>query len=63
MARRGIDPFCWRLAEHFLSDNLPEWWAEAQREDFTTDLAEEIQDAVEDWFLAKECGAIAQRRG
>lgn len=53
---RGVDPACYTLAEHFLADNLPAWWSEAQRADYTTSLAEDIQGAVEDWFLAKENG-------
>lgn len=53
---RGVDPACYTLAEHFLADDLPAWWSEAQRQDYTTELAENIQEAVEDWFLAKEGG-------
>jgi hypothetical protein len=55
-ARRtiGVDPASYTLAEHFLADDMPAWWDEAQRKDYTTSLAESIQTAVEDWFLARE---------
>ena len=54
---RGVDPACCDLAEHFLSDQMPDWWDGKQRDDYVRSLAEEIQEAVEDWFLAKEFDA------
>lgn len=51
---KGVDPASYELAEHFLSDKMPAWWREDQRADYTMSLAEDIQEAVEDWFLGKE---------
>jgi len=44
----GYDPKCYELAKHFTSeiDDLPE---EVERE--TKELAQAIQDAVENWFV------------
>jgi Mn-dependent DtxR family transcriptional regulator len=45
---RSYDPKCHLLAEQFLSDHLP--FSEAENDD----LAQTIQDAIEDWFFARE---------
>jgi hypothetical protein len=42
---RSYDPKCHLLAEQFLSDHLP--FSEAENDD----LAQAIQDAIEDWFF------------
>ena len=44
----AYDPKCQSLAEDFLDDHRPFTEAEAQ------DLAQTIQDAIEDWFAARE---------
>jgi hypothetical protein len=41
-----VDPECFALAEHFLSDLEGDEATEAQR----WQLAKEIQDAIEAWF-------------
>jgi len=45
-----IDQKCIDLAEHFLSDDMPEKISEVEA---TAGLARTIQDAVEDWYAAK----------
>jgi Mn-dependent DtxR family transcriptional regulator len=45
---RSYDPKCHLLAEQFLSDHLP--FSEAENDA----LAWAIQDAIEDWFFARE---------
>ena len=46
---RGIDPACFDLADHFLSES-PEAWRGMHRQE----LAGAIQQAVEDYFLVNE---------
>jgi hypothetical protein len=45
--RLSFDPACRELADHFLSTSV---WTEAER----NDLAQDIQEAVEDWFSIHE---------
>ena len=46
---RGVDPACFVLADHFLTDS-PEAWRGMHRQE----LAYAIQQAVEDYFAANE---------
>ena len=43
---KGYDSKCYDLAEHFLH--------KGEGEDLKQDLAQTIQDAVEDWFESEE---------
>ncbi len=45
--RSSHNSMCRSLAEHFLSD-------EPHTDDEEAELAQEIQDAVEDWFAVRE---------
>lgn len=48
------DSKCQDLAEHFLSDAPPTAMSLAQEKQQVEDLASSIQQAVEDWFAARE---------
>lgn len=54
---KGWDPACEDLAEHFLDD--PRWLRArsvtlAQVDQMRRELAQHIQNAVEDWFSGQE---------
>jgi hypothetical protein len=53
--QRSYDPKCFSLAEDFLDDHRPFTEAEAQ------DLAQTIQDAIEDWFFARENSMLQEQ--
>lgn len=65
MAKIGVDPDCVELARKFLAAETPK---EPVSEAEAMSLAEDIQRAIEDWFMAHEpyaepCTGAAYRRG
>lgn len=57
MAKKGFDPKCRDLAEHFYTDMPPRSSTLAEETEQVDDLAQHIQNAVEDWFRTEWSGA------
>ena len=46
MSEKGYDQSCYDLAKSFLEDEETNWWSEGN----VKDLAQEIQDLIEDYI-------------
>jgi hypothetical protein len=56
---KSVDTKSYELAEHFLADEP----AERRTPENTQDLAEAIQQAIEDWFSGQETLAAVEGAG